>query len=153
MDVVEIDGASNNSVDDVRALRDNAKYPPVNGDYKLYIIDEVHMLTIPAFNALLKVLEEPPPHVKFVFATTDPHNLPDTILSRCQRHEFRRISEDDIVQRLAAICASEGVTAPEEVFRAVARKAEGGLRDSVSLIDQVVSFAGTLFPYTTLFRS
>ncbi|MCB9832322.1 MAG: DNA polymerase III subunit gamma/tau [Planctomycetes bacterium] len=142
IDVIEIDGASNRGIDDVRGIRDGAGYVPSRGRYKLYIIDEVHMLTIQAFNALLKVLEEPPAHVKFVFATTDPNNLPDTILSRCQRHEFRRIGVEDIVDRLARIADLEGVRAPREVLETIARKAEGGLRDSVSLLDQVISYAG-----------
>ncbi|MCA9319648.1 MAG: DNA polymerase III subunit gamma/tau, partial [Planctomycetes bacterium] len=143
IDVVEIDGASNRGIDDIRSIRDSAGYVPSRSPFKIYIIDEVHMLTIQAFNALLKVLEEPPPHVRFFFATTDPNSLPDTILSRCQRHEFRRISEADIVERLTEICRRESLTAPDEVLQAIASKAEGGLRDSVSLLDQVVSYAGT----------
>ncbi len=142
LDVIEIDGASNRGIDDIRAIRDGAGYVPSRGRFKVYIIDEVHMLTIQAFNALLKVLEEPPGHVKFVFATTDPNNLPDTILSRCQRHEFRRISEVDIIARLKQICQSESVSCADNVLESIARKAEGGLRDSISLLDQVVSYAG-----------
>ena len=142
IDVIEIDGASNRGIDDVRNIRDGAGYVPSRSPFKVYIIDEVHMLTIQAFNALLKVLEEPPPHVRFVFATTDPNALPDTILSRCQRHEFRRISVDDIVGRLVDIASREGVTVGDDVLRAIAAKAEGGLRDSISILDQVISFAG-----------
>ncbi|MFT7616532.1 MAG: DNA polymerase-3 subunit gamma/tau [Planctomycetota bacterium] len=153
MDVIEIDGASNRGIDDIRGIRDGAGYVPSRGKYKIYIIDEVHMLTIQAFNALLKVLEEPPAHVKFVFATTDPNNLPDTILSRCQRHEFRRISEEDIVTRLRQICGREDVDCAENVLEAIARKAEGGLRDSISLLDQVVSYAGERIELADLERA
>lgn len=153
LDVIEIDGASNRGIDDIRAIREGAGYVPSQGNYKIYIIDEVHMLTIQAFNALLKVLEEPPAHVKFVFATTDPNNLPDTILSRCQRHEFRRISEDDIIARLQHICQEESVDCAASVLEAIARKAEGGLRDSISLLDQVVSYAGESIALADLERA
>ena len=142
IDVIEIDGASNRGIDDVRAIKDGAGFVPSRARYKIYIVDEVHMLTVAAFNALLKVLEEPPPHVRFVFATTDPQNLPETIVSRCQKHEFRRINEADIVKRLGVIAEAEGVSVDDDVLLAIARKAEGGLRDSVGLLDQVVSFAG-----------
>ena len=142
IDVIEIDGASNRGIDDIREIREAAGYVPSRSPYKIYIIDEVHMLTIQAFNALLKVLEEPPPHVKFVFATTDPTSLPDTILSRCQRHEFKRIGVEDIAGRLRHICTKENVAFEEEALEAIAAKAEGGLRDSVSLLDQVVSYTG-----------
>ncbi len=153
LDVIEIDGASNRGIDDIRGIREGAGYVPSQGNYKIYIIDEVHMLTIQAFNALLKVLEEPPAHVKFVFATTDPNNLPDTILSRCQRHEFRRISEDDIIARLQHICQKESVVCDASVLEAIARKAEGGLRDSISLLDQVVSYAGETIELADLERA
>ena len=143
IDVIEIDGASNRGIENIRDIRENVGYVASRSPFKIYIIDEVHMLTIQAFNALLKVLEEPPAHVKFIFATTDPNNLPDTILSRCQRHEFRRIDEDDIVKRLATICECEGVTAGADVLQAIAQRAEGGMRDSVSMLDQVISYAGT----------
>src|SRR5688500_16149878 len=116
MDVVEIDGASNNSVEDVRKLRDNAKYPPVSGRYKLYVIDEVHMLSTSAFNALLKTLEEPPKHLVFVFATTEPHKVPATILSRCQRFDFRRMQIADIVGRLKFIASHEGVEVDDDAL-------------------------------------
>ncbi len=142
IDVIEIDGASNRGIDDVRAIRDGAGFVASRSPFKVYIIDEVHMLTIPAFNALLKVLEEPPPHVRFVFATTDPNNLPDTILSRCQRHEFRRISVDDIVERLQHIADLENLEVEPEALRAMATRSQGGMRDSVSALDQVVSYAG-----------
>ncbi|MBC8145992.1 MAG: DNA polymerase III subunit gamma/tau [bacterium] len=147
MDVVEIDGASNNSVDDVRKLRDNAKYPPISGRYKLYIIDEVHMLSTSAFNALLKTLEEPPKHLIFVFATTEPHKVPATILSRCQRFDFRRMQIDDIVGRLKYIASQDGVTIDDDALIVIARKADGSMRDSHSIFDQVVSFCGMTVTY------
>jgi DNA polymerase-3 subunit gamma/tau len=147
MDVVEIDGASNNSVEDVRKLRDNAKYPPVSGRYKLYIIDEVHMLSTSAFNALLKTLEEPPKHLVFVFATTEPHKVPATILSRCQRFDFRRMQIADIVGRLAYIAEQEGMQIDEDALVVIARKGDGSMRDSQSIFDQVTSFCGTTVTY------
>ena len=142
LDVIEIDGASNNGVDQVRDLRDNARYAPVRGPYKIYIIDEVHMLSTAAFNALLKTLEEPPPHVKFIFATTDVHKVLPTILSRCQRFDLRRISVQDIVGRLKAGCDEEGITISEDALLAIARGAEGGMRDATSALDQIISFRG-----------
>ena len=142
LDVIEIDGASNNGVDQVRDLRDNARYTPARGPYKIYIIDEVHMLSVQAFNALLKTLEEPPPHVKFIFATTDVHKVLPTILSRCQRFDLRRISVQDIVDRLRKGCAEEGITITEDALLAIARGAEGGLRDAESALDQIISFRG-----------
>jgi DNA polymerase-3 subunit gamma/tau len=142
LDVIEIDGASNNGVDQVRDLRDNARYTPVRGPYKIYIIDEVHMLSTAAFNALLKTLEEPPPHVKFIFATTDVHKVLPTILSRCQRFDLRRISVQDIVDRLRRGCTEEEVTISEDALLAIARGAEGGLRDAESALDQIISFRG-----------
>ncbi len=142
LDVIEIDGASNNGVDQVRDLRDNARYSPARGPYKIYIIDEVHMLSTAAFNALLKTLEEPPPHVKFIFATTDVHKVLPTILSRCQRFDLRRISVQDIVDRLRKGCADEGITISEDALLAIARGAEGGLRDAESALDQIISFRG-----------
>lgn len=147
MDVVEIDGASNNSVEDVRKLRENAKYPPVSGRYKLYIIDEVHMLSGSAFNALLKTLEEPPKHLVFVFATTEPHKVPPTILSRVQRFDFRRMQITDIVSRLAYIASREGFTVDEDALIVIAKKADGSMRDSQSIFDQVISFCGTSVGY------
>lgn len=142
VDVIEIDGASNNSVDDVRKLRDNAKYAPVTGKYKLYIIDEVHMLSTAAFNALLKTLEEPPSHLIFVFATTEIHKVPATILSRCQRFDFRRMEVASIADHLTTITKAEGITIDEPALVAIARKADGSMRDSQSILDQVVAFCG-----------
>lgn len=147
LDVIEIDGASNNSVDDVRKLRENAKYPPVGGKYKMYIIDEVHMLSTSAFNALLKTLEEPPRHLMFVFATTEPHKVPATILSRCQRFDFRRMQIDDIVNHLRYIAGQENITIDEESLVVIAKKGDGSMRDSQSIFDQVVSFCGTTVSY------
>ena len=143
VDVIEIDGASNNSVDDVRKLRDNAKYAPLRGRYKMYIIDEVHMLSTAAFNALLKTLEEPPSHLLFVFATTEIHKVPATILSRCQRFDFRRMEVATIVEHLATIAAAEKVTIDEGSLVSIAKKADGSMRDAQSIFDQVVSFCGT----------
>ncbi len=143
LDVLEIDGASNNGVEQVRDLRDNVRYTPVKGRYKIYIIDEVHMLSVAAFNALLKTLEEPPAHVKFVFATTEVHKLPATILSRCQRFDLRRIPDALIAAHLGKICQLEGVEAEPLALTAIARYAEGGLRDAESALDQVISFYGT----------
>jgi DNA polymerase-3 subunit gamma/tau len=142
LDVIEIDGASNNGVDQVRDLRDNARYTPARGPFKIYIIDEVHMLSTAAFNALLKTLEEPPPHVKFIFATTDVHKVLPTILSRCQRFDLRRISIQDIVDRLRKGCVEEEVSISEDALLAIARGAEGGLRDAESALDQIISFRG-----------
>ena len=142
LDVIEIDGASNNGVDQVRDLRDNARYAPARGPYKIYIIDEVHMLSTAAFNALLKTLEEPPAHIKFIFATTDVHKVLPTILSRCQRFDLRRISVQDIVDRLRKGCDEEGISITEDALLAIARGAEGGLRDAESALDQIISFRG-----------
>lgn len=147
LDVVEIDGASNNSVEDIRTLRDNAKYPPVSGRYKLYIIDEVHMLSTSAFNALLKTLEEPPKHLIFIFATTEPHKVLPTILSRCQRFDFRRMQIEDIVLRLRFIAGEEGMNPEEDGLVVIARKADGSMRDAQSIFDQVVAFCGPDFTY------
>lgn len=142
IDVIEIDGASNNSVDDIRKLRENSRYPPVHGKYKLYIIDEVHMLSTSAFNALLKTLEEPPPHLMFIFATTEVHKVPATILSRCQRFDFRRMEIDTIVSQLSKIAVHEHISIDEESLIAIARKADGSMRDSQSIFDQVRAFCG-----------
>src|SRR5476651_502452 len=142
LDVIEIDGASNNGVDHVRDLRDNVRYTPAKGRYKIYIIDEVHMLSTAAFNALLKTLEEPPAHVKFIFATTEVHKLPTTILSRCQRFDLHRIPEPLIRSHLAHICELEKVKAEPGALDAIARYAEGGLRDAESALDQAISFYG-----------
>jgi DNA polymerase III subunit gamma/tau len=142
LDVLEIDGASNNSVDQVRELRDNVRFAPARGNFKVYIIDEVHMLTQQAFNALLKTLEEPPPHVIFVFATTEPHKVLPTILSRCQRFDLRRIPALTIAKHLAYIAGKEGVTLSQDAAAAIAIAAEGGLRDAESMLDQLVAFCG-----------
>ncbi|MCB9744547.1 MAG: DNA polymerase III subunit gamma/tau [Alphaproteobacteria bacterium] len=141
-DVTEIDGASNNSVEDVRELRDAVRYLPSRDKHRVYIIDEVHMLSLGAFNALLKTLEEPPAHVVFIFATTEPQKIPDTILSRVQRFDFKRIPESTVVGRLALICESEGIAIPEAGLRLIARAGEGSMRDSQSLLDQVIAFGG-----------
>jgi len=145
VDVFEIDGASNNSVDQIRELRENAKYMPAHSPYKIYIIDEVHMLSIAAFNALLKTLEEPPSHIMFMFATTEPHKIPVTILSRCQRHDFRRIGIEAIQGHLKTICGKEGVKATEQSLYLIAREAGGSMRDALSLLDQIVACTESSF--------
>jgi DNA polymerase-3 subunit gamma/tau len=142
LDVLEIDGASNNGVDQVRELRDTAKFAPASGKFKIYIIDEVHMLSTAAFNALLKTLEEPPPHVKFLFATTDPEKVLPTILSRCQRFDLRRIPAALIVKHLAWIAEQEKVSIDADALLAIARGADGGMRDAESTLDQLISFCG-----------
>lgn len=142
MDVFEIDGASNTGVDDVRELRENIKFPPIKCRYRVYIIDEVHMLSTNAFNALLKTLEEPPPHVVFIFATTEPQKIPVTILSRCQEFDFKRIPALLIQERLKSIAESEGIKVSEKGLHIIAREADGGMRDAQSILDQVISFAG-----------
>ena len=143
MDVIEIDGASNNSVDQVRDLRDDCQYAPTQCSFKIYIIDEVHMLTTAAFNALLKTLEEPPPHVKFIFATTESHKVLPTIVSRCQRFEFRPIADDIIVEKLKTISEAEGIQVEQAALESIARLANGGMRDSQSILDQMISFCGS----------
>lgn len=142
MDVMEIDGASNTGVDQVRELRENVKYAPTRGPYKIYIIDEVHMLSTAAFNALLKTLEEPPKHVKFIFATTEPQKVLATVMSRCQRFDLRRIPVTLIVERLRLMAKAENVAVDDEALLAVARGAEGGLRDAQSALDQLIAFRG-----------
>jgi DNA polymerase-3 subunit gamma/tau len=141
VDVIEIDGASNRGVEDARRLRQSVSIAPSRSRLKIYIIDEVHMLTPESFNTLLKTLEEPPPHVKFIMATTEAHKILDTIHSRCQRFDFRRISQRDIVTRLQQICEREQVEAEPTVLQTIARAARGGMRDSQSLLDQVISFS------------
>jgi DNA polymerase-3 subunit gamma/tau len=141
VDVMEIDGASNNGVDAIRELRETVAFMPSFGKYKIYIIDEVHMLSTSAFNALLKTLEEPPPHVVFIMATTEVQKIPQTILSRCQRFDFRRIPTKQITERLKTITDREGVTAEEEALWVIARQGDGSMRDSQSLLDQVITFA------------
>jgi DNA polymerase III, subunits gamma and tau len=140
IDVLEIDGASNRGIDEIRNIRQNVGYAPAVSKHKIYIIDEVHMLTKEAFNALLKTLEEPPEHVKFIFATTSPSRVPDTVQSRCQRFDFKNISIPDISDRLAQICKTENIAAEEEVLQSIAKYARGGLRDSESILDQLASF-------------
>ncbi|SES15209.1 DNA polymerase-3 subunit gamma/tau [Gracilibacillus ureilyticus] len=140
-DVVEIDAASNNGVEQIRDIRDKVKYAPSAVAYKVYIIDEVHMLSIGAFNALLKTLEEPPKHVIFILATTEPHKIPLTIISRCQRFDFKRISQKAMVERMIHITSSEKISVSEEALEAVALSAEGGMRDALSLLDQAISYS------------
>ncbi|MEE2788691.1 MAG: DNA polymerase III subunit gamma/tau [Myxococcota bacterium] len=143
VDVFEVDGASNNSVEQIREIRESVKFVPASGRRKVYIIDEVHMLSTSAFNALLKTLEEPPEHVLFIFATTEPHKIPDTILSRCQRYDFKRISEHVLVDALATIAGKESIKIGRAALGHIAREAHGGMRDSLSLFDQVIAFSGT----------
>jgi len=140
LNVLEIDGASNNGVDDIRELREVVRYAATHGKYKIYIIDEVHMLSKPAFNALLKTLEEPPPHVVFIFATTEVQEVPQTILSRCQRYNFRRVGETRIAEHLSYIAGMEGITADMPALHLIANRADGALRDAESLFDQVIAF-------------
>ncbi|XZE43743.1 DNA polymerase III subunit gamma/tau [Pirellulaceae bacterium SH467] len=142
MDVIEIDGASNRGIDEIRQLRANAAVRPSRSPYKIYIIDEVHMLTTQAFNALLKTLEEPPGHVKFIFCTTDPEKMPITVLSRCQRFDFPPVHTDQILGRLQYICENEGTEADEAALQIIARRAAGSMRDSQSLLEQLLSFSG-----------
>lgn len=142
MDVMEIDAASNRGIDEIRDLREKVKFAPTEGKYRIYIIDEVHMLTTEAFNALLKTLEEPPGHVIFVLATTEPHKIPLTILSRCQRFDFKRISLSDITDRLRKVINDLGINVDDEALLLIARIAEGGMRDALSVLDQCISFSG-----------
>jgi DNA polymerase-3 subunit gamma/tau len=142
MDVIEIDGASNNSVEQIRSLREEVQYAPVGGRFKIYIIDEVHMLTIAAFNALLKTLEEPPKHVKFIFATTEAQKVPATIVSRCQRLEFKPISDSVLIEKLKEIAKAEGVKVEEAVYVGIAMLAAGGMRDAQSILDQLIAYEG-----------
>ena len=141
MDVVEVDAASNRGIDEIRDLRETVKFAPVEGKYKVYIIDEVHMLTTEAFNALLKTLEEPPSHVVFILATTEPHKIPATIHSRCQRYDFRRITQGDLLVRLQEVAAAGGMNVEEDALRLIAAQADGGMRDALSLLDQCASMA------------
>ena len=142
IDVLEIDGASNNGVDEIRELRESIRYLPSRGRYRIIIIDEVHMLSTSAFNALLKTLEEPPPHVKFIFATTEPHKIPITILSRCQRFDFRKISLNPVVARLRTIVDAEKITISDLSLTLIARRGEGSMRDALSALDQMIAFCG-----------
>ena len=142
LDVMEIDGASNNGVDQVRDLRETVQYAPAQGKFKIYIIDEVHMLSAQAFNALLKTLEEPPEHVKFVFATTDPQKVLPTLISRCQRFDLKPIPAPLIIERLLKIAADESVKISDSAVKCIARMADGGMRDAQSIFDQMISFCG-----------
>jgi len=142
MDVIEIDGASNRGIDEIRELRENVRYTPAKSRYKIYIIDEVHMLTKEAFNALLKTLEEPPSHVIFIFATTEPHKIPATILSRCQRYDFKRIPFKEVIGSLKRIVEEEGVQISQRGLLSIAQESEGSLRDAQSLFDQAIAYAG-----------
>jgi len=153
MDVIEIDGASNRGIEEIRGLREQIKFAPIRGEYKVIIIDEVHMLTNQAFNALLRTLEEPPPHGKFIFATTDIHKVPATIISRCQRFDFNRISMSVISDRLVQITNSEGITADPESINIIAKKADGSMRDALSLLDQSISFCGNEIKYNQLVKA
>ena len=137
LDLIEIDAASNTSVDDVRDLRDKIDFAPSQGKYKIYIIDEVHMLSTAAFNALLKTLEEPPPHAIFVLATTEIHKIPATVLSRCQRHEFRRVPVDEIVAQLERIATEENIEVDDDALTLIARQSAGGMRDAIFSVDQL----------------
>jgi DNA polymerase III subunit gamma/tau len=149
-DVQEIDGASNRGVDEIRNLREAVRYAPAKGRYKVYIIDEVHMLTKEAFNALLKTLEEPPPHVLFIFATTELHKVPATILSRCQRFDFRRIAVQEIADNLKIIAAEEGLQVDQESLLLIARRGDGSLRDAQSLFDQVIALCGRVVTHADI---
>ena len=140
MNVIEIDAASNNGVDNIREIREEVAYSPTSGRFKVYIIDEVHMLSIGAFNALLKTLEEPPSYVIFILATTEAHKIPITILSRCQRYDFKRISIATIAARLQDLMAQEQVEVEEKALRYIAKKADGSMRDALSLLDQCIAF-------------
>ncbi|MBS4027277.1 MAG: DNA polymerase III subunit gamma/tau, partial [Ignavibacteriales bacterium] len=143
VDVFEIDGASNRGIDEIRDLRETVRYNPTRAKYKVYIIDEVHMLTTQAFNALLKTLEEPPPYLLFIFATTEIHKVPATILSRCQRFDFRRNSIEEITSRLKFIASEEGITVDNEALLFIAKKSDGSMRDSQSIFDQLIALCGT----------
>lgn len=140
IDIIEMDAASNNGVDEIREIRDKVNLVPSFGKYKVYIVDEVHMLSNQAFNALLKTLEEPPSHVIFILATTEPHKIPETILSRCQRYDFKKISENDIVERIKYICKEENIEIEEDAIKLIAKVSDGGLRDSISLLDQLIAY-------------
>jgi DNA polymerase III subunit gamma/tau len=150
VDVIEIDGASNTSVDDVREIRENVKFTPFRGQFRVYIIDEVHMLSNSAFNALLKTLEEPPAHVVFVFATTEIHKIPATILSRCQHYNFRRIARTEIIERLRHVAAQDQLTLEDRSFVALARASEGSMRDALSLLDQAIAYGGKAIRHSDL---
>jgi len=151
--IYELDGASNNSVDDIRTLVDQVRIPPQMGKYKVYIIDEVHMLSASAFNAFLKTLEEPPPYAKFILATTEKHKILPTILSRCQIFDFRRITADDMVGHLKFVASKENISVEEDALHVIAQKADGAMRDALSIFDQLVSFAGNDLKYATVIEN
>jgi DNA polymerase-3 subunit gamma/tau len=142
LDVLEIDGASNRGIDEIRNLRENIRFTPSHGKYRIYIIDEVHMLTKEAFNALLKTLEEPPSHAIFIFATTEIHRVPATILSRCQRFDFKRIPTKTIIEHLEKICKKEKISISRDALLQIAKKADGSMRDAQSILDQIISYSG-----------
>lgn len=148
MDVIEMDAASNRRIDDIRELRDKVIYPPARTKYKVYIIDEVHMLTTEAFNALLKTLEEPPKHLIFILATTEPEKLPQTILSRCQRFDFKRVTTKDIIENMKSICGKVDINVEDKVLSLIARNSDGAMRDALSLLDQCISFGSGEITYT-----
>ncbi|MEK6587164.1 MAG: DNA polymerase III subunit gamma/tau, partial [Nitrospirota bacterium] len=150
VDVIEIDGASNTSVDDVREIRENVRFTPFRGQFRVYLIDEVHMLSNSAFNALLKTLEEPPAHVVFIFATTEIHKIPATILSRCQHYNFRRIARTEIIERLRHVAAQDQLSLEERSFVALARASEGSMRDALSLLDQAIAYGGKTISHADL---
>ncbi|MFA6598670.1 MAG: DNA polymerase III subunit gamma/tau [Ignavibacteriaceae bacterium] len=152
MDIIEIDAASNRGIDDIRTLRDSVKYSPTKGKYKVYVIDEVHMLTKESFNALLKTLEEPPSHTIFIFATTDIHRVPITIISRCQRYDFRRIDINTIKALLSKIAIDQKISIDDKTLTLIAKKSDGGLRDAESFFDQVVAFCGEKVEYETVIK-
>ena len=141
VDVIEIDGASNRGIDEIRALRESVSYSPVQSAFKIYIIDEVHMLTKEAFNALLKTLEEPPSHIVFIFATTEPQKVPKTVLSRCQRFDFRPLSNKEIFEKLKGLVSSEKVTATDEAISLIASRAQGAIRDAEGMLEQLISYS------------
>lgn len=153
LNVFELDAASNNSVDDIRQLIDQVRVAPQLGDFKVYIIDEVHMLSTQAFNAFLKTLEEPPRHAIFILATTEKHKIIPTILSRCQVFDFSRIHINDIVEHLKKICVKEEIDAESEALHLIAQKADGALRDALSIFDQIVSFSGKVLTYQTVIKN
>ncbi len=140
-DIIEIDAASNNGVEEVRNLIEKVKYAPIKGKYKIYIIDEVHMMSTGAFNALLKTIEEPPEHVIFILATTEPHKVLPTIISRCQRFDFTKVSKEEIVERIKFILDKENINCDEEVIETIAQLSDGGLRDALSILDQCIAYA------------
>src|SRR5690606_21015116 len=141
VDVLEIDGASNRGIDEIREIRERVQYAPAEGDYKVYIIDEVHMLTTEAFNALLKVLEEPPSHVVFIFATTESHKIPATISSRCQSFDFKSLTTTEIARQLRQVAEGEGISISDEALTVIARHADGGMRDALGFLDQCIAFS------------